>query len=122
VNWLIKLLPSSWVETFVRKQAGVWINKGLQAVAVYLVSHNLLAQTASESWIAANADFIIGVIVALVSAYLTKARGEVRSADLVTAHQTDANAVPQFAPAKSVIAGGGVGMGNTEIGGKLPTN
>lgn len=89
MNWLLKLLPESLVESFVRKQSGVWINKGLQAVAVYLVSHKLLGADQQGTWIATNADWLVGVVLALVSGYITKARGDVRKSDLEVAHQSD---------------------------------
>ena len=125
MKWLFKLLPESWVEGLVRKSAGALVSKGLAIVAGVMLTHGA-SEAQAAKWQSATQDVVVTMAVAWVSNELTKLRGEVKVADLASAHANPPDAPLYIPPAKVQIAtpptlppfqgDKNVGAGNTTIG------
>ena len=78
-----------WIETLIEKFGtkliGAWVTKAVTALAAVLVTRGFMSGDKSGDWIAANAEWLTGVVVGLLSVWLTKKRQAAHTDEKTTA-------------------------------------
>ena len=116
----MKELIARLIEKYGTKLIGAWVTKAVTAASSMLVAHALMKPEAQGTWIATNADWITGLVLAGISAWLTSKRHAAQETKQVEALHTaplgyklvpdDASSVPT-----TNLRAGGVGAGNTDV-------
>lgn len=99
------------LELLFEKFGGSLITKLVTMLATLLVSRGLMANDKSEAWVSTTA----GVVFGALSIWISHRREQAKQTAIQTALMTPPPA-PMVTPDQNVTAGGGVGMGNTNIG------
>jgi hypothetical protein len=106
------------IEKFGTKLVSSWVTKGVTALASILIAHHFMKAEVKDNWIASNVDVITGIIMGLLSLWLTKKKVKKHENEKQVALYSAPpgyKLVPEETQTGQNFTSGGVRAGATEI-------